>query len=111
MKEIIVAISVILTSSPVTLLANELALVPLKGSSYGEVLEMLGIPKEKEIREIKREDLWIYDKQSVLFREGKVVEVKSPEILVVPVKSKPKKTTPKSNDEVDRILKDIVSGK
>lgn len=107
-----VAILVLSFVLPQSLSANEMALSPLKGSSYGEVLNLLGPPKEKEIREAKREDLWIYDKQNILFREGKVVETDlGAAAPITPVPVKAKKSVAKSSDEVDRILKDLVTSK
>lgn len=46
-----------------------------EGSDYRDVLRAFGPPKEKVIRESKREDLWIYSDKKVLFRNGVVVDI------------------------------------
>jgi len=43
------------------------------GMGYSEVLQSLGAPKEKGERESRREDVWIYPKVTVVFKEGRLV--------------------------------------
>ena len=42
------------------------------GMGYDEVIKVMGMPLEREEREITREDVWRYPKFQVIFREGRV---------------------------------------
>jgi len=87
--------------------------------TYADVLGKKGAPKEKISMEAKRRDLWIYDKFSVVFKEGKVLQITdnySEEELKLSVKKDEKiKVIPEKTghdpEEVDKIFKDLVGDK
>jgi hypothetical protein len=80
----------------------------MKGWTYKEVLKEFGPPLSKDVKEIKREDIWHYEKQRVVFVNGKVTKFVN---LAIndgqPQRVKPKKKEPMS--EMDLILKDLVA--
>ena len=102
--------------------AVELPEVVNVGMSYGQVLKIMGSPNERQVREAKREDLWIYDKESILLREGRVVALASKDQMATAAKliaheayekkaKQKKQLAENKSDEVDLILKDIIDTK
>lgn len=80
----------------------------MKGWTYKEVLKEFGPPLSKDTKEIKREDIWHYEKQRVIFVDGKVAKfVNLAANDAQQQKVKPKKKEPMS--EMDLILKDLVA--
>ena len=80
----------------------------MKGWTYKEVLKEFGPPLSKDIKEIKREDIWYYEKQRVVFVDGKVIKFVNLAVNDGQQPSmKPKKKEPMR--EMDFILKDLVT--
>ena len=85
--------------------------VPLamKNWGYSEVMGEFGPPLSKESREIKREDIWFYEKARIVFKEGKVSKyfnLAPTDTMTQAARSK-KKREPMT--QVDMILKDLVA--
>lgn len=81
----------------------------MKGWGYSEVIKEFGPPVSKDSKEIKREDVWFYEKVRIVFKEGKVAKYYS---LVAPDAMTPaarKKKAREPMSEVDMILKDLVA--
>jgi len=83
--------------------------VAMKGWGYSEVIREFGAPTSKDVKEVKREDVWHYEKVRIVFKEGRVAKYYSlvaPDSMT-PAARKKKKREPMS--EVDMILKDLVA--
>ncbi len=84
---------------------------------YGQVLKILGAPQEKTVMEIKREELWSYAEQVVVFKEGKVSKIihkdgeKHPELKKPITKKKEIKAKIENAEEADMILKDLAEAR
>ena len=48
----------------------------MEGMDYQQVLKVWGAPLEKQEYESKREDLWLYHRKEIRFKEGRVMEIK-----------------------------------
>ena len=95
------------------------------GMSYAHVTQLWGAPQEKIVMEAKREDLWVYKKVKLKFKNGKLftvkdiktakntqptskVEVKA-DVPKVELKEEPKDTDV-SSETVEDILSEIMKG-
>jgi hypothetical protein len=81
----------------------------MKGWTYAQVMKEFGPPEVKDTMEIKREEIWLYSKQKVVFKEGKISKFYdlSPKDMASISAKKKKRVQPAS--EMDLILKDLVS--
>jgi hypothetical protein len=81
----------------------------MKGWTYAQVMKEFGPPEAKDTMEIRREEVWSYSKQKVVFKEGRVAKFYdlSPKDMASLAAKKKKRVQPAS--EMDLILKDLVS--
>lgn len=81
----------------------------MKNWGYSEVIGEFGPPLSRDSKEIKREDVWFYEKARIVFKEGKVSKYfnLAPIDTMTPAARKKKNREPMT--QVDMILKDLVA--
>ena len=87
----------------------------IAGMSYQEVVRVLGLPQERVEREALHEDLWIYPRVAIVFKEGKVSGSQDPvsrQTVPFKVQEVRPSPSPSQNNEsvaIEEILSDIMS--